>query len=120
MDPLPETQALVRVIVGGAALSLSRPRPRREIPLSLYYPPMLVGREEAWARMEKAWGAGRLVFLAGEPGIGKTRLLKDFASTKGSFVWMSGLSGDQGTRSCQDLCLRLPLQSSTPAICKVA
>ncbi|WP_240695340.1 ATP-binding protein [Thermus caldilimi] len=97
VDPLPETQALVQVIERGIALPLARPQPRREIPLSLGEPPVLVGREEAWGRMEEAWEAGKLIFLTGEPGIGKTRLLKDFARTKGSFVWMPGLPGDQGT-----------------------
>lgn len=41
--------------------------------------PVLAGREEALARMEAAWNAGRHVVLAGEPGIGKTRLLHEFA-----------------------------------------
>jgi class 3 adenylate cyclase len=43
-----------------------------------------VGREDGWAVLDKAWaavrGGGRgLVLLAGEPGVGKTRLASEFA-----------------------------------------
>ena len=97
VDPLPETQALVQMIERGVVLPVAGPRPRREIPLSLLQPPVLVGREREWARMEEAWAAGRVVFLTGEPGVGKTRLMRDFASSKGAYVWASGRPGDQGT-----------------------
>jgi len=97
VDPLPETQALVQVIERGAVLPGAGGRLRREIPLALWQPPVLVGREQALAQIEEAWEVGKLVFVAGEPGIGKTRLLRDFVSRKGSYVWMSGLPGDKGT-----------------------
>jgi DNA-binding SARP family transcriptional activator len=45
----------------------------------------LIGREEEWARLEHCWqqamaGESPLVFLCGEPGIGKTHLAQEFAS----------------------------------------
>ncbi|RIH85749.1 ATP-binding protein [Calidithermus roseus] len=97
VDPLPQTQALVQMIERGVVLPVAGRQPRREIPLSLLQPPVLVGREWAWARMEEAWEAGKVVFLTGEPGVGKTRLLRDFASSKGAYVWALGRPGDQGT-----------------------
>ncbi len=44
----------------------------------------LVGRERQWAMLTQAWraaagGAGRVVLIEGEVGVGKTRLAEDFA-----------------------------------------
>ncbi len=54
----------------------------------------LVGRDEHWARLTKAWRAvarsqGRVVLIEGEAGVGKTRLAEEFlrwARTEGSTV----------------------------------
>ncbi|MGH7703041.1 MAG: ATP-binding protein, partial [Gemmatimonadales bacterium] len=54
----------------------------------------LVGRDEHWARLTKAWQAvarskGRVVLIEGEAGVGKTRLAEEFlrwARTEGSTV----------------------------------
>lgn len=46
----------------------------------LLRPPRLVGREGDWRRMEEAWHAQRHVLVAGEPGMGKSRLVSDFAA----------------------------------------
>src|SRR5215471_2769735 len=45
-------------------------------------PGALIGRKQELARVLRAWddvigGRGRIVFLAGEPGIGKTRLARE-------------------------------------------
>ncbi|GAB5602530.1 hypothetical protein FJNA_10550 [Thermus sp. FJN-A] len=95
VDPLPETQDLMRTIERGAVLPAPRPRPRREIPPQLWRPPVLAGREREWALLEEAWQAGKVVFLVGEPGVGKSRLLRDFVGSKGTYAWLSGRPGDQ-------------------------
>ncbi|MVN87096.1 AAA family ATPase [Deinococcus sp. HMF7620] len=64
------------------------------LPLSVSRPPVLIGREEAWARMEAAWARGQIIFISGEPGVGKSRLLQDFVQAKGSHVWLDGRPGD--------------------------
>jgi DNA-binding SARP family transcriptional activator len=46
---------------------------------------VLVGREQAWAQLEAAWNAGKLAFIVGEPGVGKTRLALEFAASKGAY-----------------------------------
>ncbi len=62
---------------------------------SLERPTSLVGREREWALMETAWQTGRHIFIAGEPGAGKTRLIFEFAATKGAFAQQLGRPGDQ-------------------------
>ncbi|MCP3136608.1 BTAD domain-containing putative transcriptional regulator [Pyxidicoccus xibeiensis] len=93
--PLPETLALAREIERGPAASkplhVSRPR----LPLSVLRPPVLVGREKEWARMEAAWEAGQIIFLCGAPGVGKTRLAHDFAASRGTYHTQEGRPGEQ-------------------------
>lgn len=90
--PLPETLALAREVERGTppAAALNRPR----IPLSVLRPPSLIGREPEWARMEEAWEAGQFIILAGEGGMGKSRLARDFAASKGEVVVLEGRPGD--------------------------
>lgn len=79
VEPLEETRAVYQAIVAeeipGAAV--------RELaePVGPLVP--LVGREEALDRLREHWqavrrGSGRLTLVTGEPGIGKTRLVKTF------------------------------------------
>ncbi len=49
---------------------------------------VLVGREDEWGQLKTAWeraraGRRQLVLVAGEPGIGKTRLVMEFARSVG-------------------------------------
>ncbi len=45
----------------------------------------LIGRELELHALEQAWQAGKLMFVSGEPGIGKSRLLSEFSSGKRVF-----------------------------------
>ncbi|MCX7783866.1 MAG: AAA family ATPase, partial [Meiothermus sp.] len=94
MAPLAETQALAAQIAQGSGLGQSNPQPRSTMPLSLLRPPVLVGREQLWAAMEEAYQKGQVVFLRGEPGVGKTRLATDFAASKGRVVLLAARPGD--------------------------
>ena len=49
------------------------------LPLAILRPPRLVGRELEWRQLERAWAEERVVWLRGEGGMGKSRLLNDFA-----------------------------------------
>ncbi len=93
--PLPETLALAREIERGPSSSKPPGSPRpAPLPLSVLRPPVLVGREREWARMEAAWEAGQTIFLAGEPGVGKTRLAHDFAASRGSHIILEARPGE--------------------------
>lgn len=93
-EPLLETQALAREIERGL-LQTNQPTQRKTIPLSLQRPPLLVGREREWEKMEIAWEAGQTIYLTGEPGVGKTRLAQDFVASKGRGIYLPSRPGYQ-------------------------
>lgn len=64
------------------------------LPDATLWPPRLVGRGMLWEEMEQAWQAGRHIFLQGPGGVGKTRLMTDFVSTKGASIVGEGSPGD--------------------------
>jgi DNA-binding SARP family transcriptional activator len=86
VDPLPETRAVYQNILAGPSFSLPTPTlppPEWTTLPSLETP--LVGREEALRQLQQAYtsaraGQGSVVLIAGEPGIGKSRLLQEFAT----------------------------------------
>ncbi|QRN97653.1 AAA family ATPase [Archangium violaceum] len=94
MSPMEETQALARDIESGAPALLSERPVRRELPLSVLRPRVLAGRARAWAQLETAWKARIPAFVVGEPGLGKTRLLTEFAATCGRPLLFSSRPGD--------------------------
>src|SRR5580765_3853922 len=57
-----------------------QPIARRDIPTSLLRPPRLVGRSRERAALATAWAARRAFWLLGEAGLGKTRLISEFAA----------------------------------------
>ncbi|PYE49398.1 BTAD domain-containing putative transcriptional regulator [Deinococcus yavapaiensis] len=81
VPPSPETEALAHRI--GTGDGPSTPRGTARIPLSVLRPPVLVGREREWAVMEAARHAHQIIAVVGEAGSGKSRLLRDFAMSKG-------------------------------------
>ncbi len=93
VEPLPQTKDLARKIDQGRLQSAPE-RPKRDIPLELLRPPVVVGREAEWARMEEAWDRGQAIFLSGPAGVGKSRLLRDFALSKGRHLAFGGRPGD--------------------------
>lgn len=96
VDPLPETLALARSIEDGERIQEASQVSGRRIPLSVQRPPVLVGREREWARLEAAWEAGIGVAISGEAGVGKTRLTLEFVASKGAFELIEGRPGDDG------------------------
>ncbi len=69
------------------------------VPASLRRPPRLVGRGAALERLEHAWQAGRIFLVLGEAGMGKTRLLSEFAAWRGAARRAKG--GDEQTGAAQ-------------------
>lgn len=86
VKPLPETRAAYETAM--AAQPVQQPaRPRWTVLPSLVLP--LIGREEAWQALSEAHSrvrAGGLILISGEPGIGKSRLMREFAMAANAFV----------------------------------
>ncbi|MCP3062599.1 AAA family ATPase [Myxococcus sp. K38C18041901] len=93
-QPLPQTVALAREIERGPATAQPARNAPAKLPLSVLRPPVLVGREREWARMEEAWAEGKTIFLSGEPGVGKTRLAHDFAASRGVHMVLESRPGE--------------------------
>jgi DNA-binding SARP family transcriptional activator len=84
--------------------------------------PRLVGRDSEWQRLEDARTQRRIAVVAGEPGIGKTRLLSDFTATQAAggiaVVLVAGRPGDERVpyatlaRLLHALQQRLPVQQT--------
>lgn len=68
----------------------------RKLPATLLRPPRLAGRDALLAQMEAAWARGQAIFIDGEPGAGKTRLMQDFLGAKGRFYNFEGRPEDVG------------------------
>jgi tetratricopeptide (TPR) repeat protein len=76
VEPSAETQALARLIEQSGQLPQHGPR---QLPLSVLRPPRLIGRDAEWAQLEGACDRRLVALVLGEPGIGKSRLIGDFA-----------------------------------------
>ena len=63
-------------------------------PVSVLRPPKLVGRDAEWSQLESAWKQKRFALVFGEPGIGKTRLLCDFAARRDGAIDVGARPGD--------------------------
>ncbi len=96
--PSAETEALAREIAQ-ARTRPAAPAPvasaRAPLPPTVLRPPVLVGRERAWAEAEEAWSAGKGIYIAGAGGMGKSRLARDFAASKGAYLVIQGRPGDE-------------------------
>jgi DNA-binding SARP family transcriptional activator len=92
-EPLPETLQLARHIEQGTAPATA-PARTTALPLALLRPPHLIGRETEWAQLDEAWERGQMIYVEGDPGVGKTRLVTDFAASKGAFIEFRGRPGD--------------------------
>ena len=93
LRPSAETIELLATVERGAA---SLPARRAVVPASLLRPPRLVGRTSESAAMARAWDQQRAFVLAGEAGIGKTRLLQEFAARIEPVVSVQARPGDHG------------------------
>jgi len=77
--------------VDTAVLSKAAPAP-----VALLRPPKLIGRSAEWAVLERATAERRTVLVKGEAGMGKTRLLGDFAARHGEAPMFGARPGDAG------------------------
>ena len=91
--PSAETIELLKTIERSAT---ALPARRAIVPTGLMRPPRLVGRAAELAILARAWADRRVFALLGEAGIGKTRLLHDFAAGCDGAVVVQARPGDAG------------------------
>jgi DNA-binding SARP family transcriptional activator len=91
--PSAETLALLHTLEQAAAPVPAGPG---AVPASVLRPPRLVGRDAEWAQLLQQFQAGGVLLLAGEAGMGKSRLLGDLALREGAAAALaSARPGDQ-------------------------
>ena len=90
-EPDAETVALAQLILRADKLSGVAPKARRST--ATLRPPRLVGREAEWLALERGWEAGLPVLISGDAGVGKSRVLGDFAQAR-SVPMVGGRPGD--------------------------
>ena len=94
LAPAAETLALRHTIAqarGGSVLP-----GQRAVPVAVLRPPRLIGRDAEARALDRGWRAGQIVVVTGEAGMGKTRLLQDFAQPRPGVVHVSARPGDSG------------------------
>lgn len=115
--PLPETRAAYEAARDRASLPAPQPLPAPQwstLP-SLNLP--LIGRDEEWQTLTAAYRRrrrGGVIAIAGEPGVGKSRLMQEFATAQGGLT-LTGASYAAGQSLpyqplAQALRLALPLR----------
>jgi DNA-binding SARP family transcriptional activator/tetratricopeptide (TPR) repeat protein len=80
VEPLPETTALLESLEAGQ-LQANAPSKRPSIPLNVLRPPRLAG-VKALRALVQGLERGKAVFVEGEAGAGKSRLLHDLAASR--------------------------------------
>lgn len=113
LAPMAQTRALAEALragpdaAGRAAVPLAAVAPAPARPADLLPDELpFVGREQEVARLERAWSGRRPVLVEGEGGVGKTRLVSDFAAAHGPYAIVACRAGDA----------ELPLASFTRAL----
>ena len=84
--PLPETRAAYETAISARPTSPRPPHAWTVLP-SLNLP--LIGREDAWQALTTAYHrlkSGGVILISGEPGVGKSRLMQEFAAACQSTV----------------------------------
>ncbi|MBF5043078.1 AAA family ATPase [Aggregicoccus sp. 17bor-14] len=115
--PGPETAALAQRIRTRGAASV---RPAEgagaaaPLPAALLRPERLVGRGGEWRALEEAWAAGQAAFLAGAPGVGKSRLAVDFAASRGPCLRVGCQPGERPVAFASALRLLRQLRAERP------
>jgi len=94
-EPGRETLALKGQIERAAPAPRPAPVPVT-VPVTIARPPRLVGRDAELAMLARAWDEGHAFLVLGEAGMGKSRLLAEFAAGQRRVVVAQARPGDAG------------------------
>jgi DNA-binding SARP family transcriptional activator len=96
-QPSAETEQLARALraAQASAVALQSAATVRPVPVTVLRPPRMIGRSRELAVLRTAWSHGRAALLLGEPGLGKSRLLAEFAADR-RVLGVQGRPGDAG------------------------
>jgi DNA-binding SARP family transcriptional activator len=89
-----ETLELLALVEQACVQPAAAPARRAVLPPSLLRPPRMVGRARELEALGLAWAAGRDFLVIGEAGIGKTRLLHEFAASRPGAAGVCARVGD--------------------------
>ncbi|WP_146647699.1 ATP-binding protein [Labilithrix luteola] len=95
MNPSEAMLEALKAIRAGRPTAAPHRKIAQDVP-ALVLHPRRIGRGKEWSKLERAFEAGRGVVVSGEPGVGKSRLLRDFCTSKGSLLVFEGRPGDSG------------------------
>ena len=92
VEPSEETRLLAASLVEGRVRAPGTAR--AAVPVTLSRPPRLVGRERELEAVDRAWQERRAFLLVGDPGLGKSRLLAEFAADRSGVLVSAARPGD--------------------------
>jgi len=93
--PAAETEALARAL--RSALAPARPAvAAAPVPVTVLRPPHMIGRQRELSALRAALARQRVALLLGEPGLGKSRLLAEWATDQPRCARAAGRPGDAG------------------------
>ncbi|MEO8526796.1 MAG: AAA family ATPase, partial [Caldimonas sp.] len=95
--PSPATRQLGETILAASAAALgagAHPALSDAIPIAVLRPPRLIAREALLHQLIAAWRSGATPWLCGEAGVGKSRLLAEFALAVGTCALAVARPGD--------------------------
>ena len=118
VEPLPETRAAFEAARDGSPVATPHPKPRPSWSTLPGLDLPLIGREEAWRELQHAYQqqqSGGAILISGAPGIGKSRLMQEFATGQSSLVLVGNCHTGSQALSFQPLvqALRQGLQGSS-------
>ncbi|WP_374568315.1 AAA family ATPase [Ideonella sp.] len=95
-QPSSETRQLLATIEAAEVDASPLPVPGAALPASVLRPPRLIGRAAAVEALLQGWDLGQVVWVEGEGGLGKSRLLQTLARSRPGALCVAARPGDAG------------------------
>ncbi len=92
--PSTETVQLAKQIAAAGRGRVLATASRAPVPVTLLRTPRLIGRDADWNALAAAWDENAAALVVGDPGMGKTRLIGDFARSRHGVLLVDARPGD--------------------------